>query len=103
MLESIPYALAVAASSFLLWDYGKRRLAVTTAHLQVALEFGEMKRDYDLLKAQTKKAVSDIDASMRTAIEKTNTQLDEAIRRMQAQINIEDMKREQMLAGRRIG
>lgn len=92
MYETIPYALALTAVAGIFWDGHRRRLAVTVKQLSVAVEFEEMKRDYALLKVQTKKA-----------IEATNTQLDEAIKRLQAQINIEDIKRELAQSGRRIG
>lgn len=92
MLESLPYALALTAAAGLFWDGHRRRLAVTVQQLSVAIEFEAMKRDYELLKAQTKKA-----------IEETNVQIDIAVRRMEAKLNLEEMKREQAQVGRRIG
>lgn len=92
MLESVPYALALMVTAGLFWDGHRARLAVMTKQLSVVLEFEQMKRDYELLKAQTKKA-----------IEVQHAQLDESLKMMQAQINVEEMKRANALSGRRIG
>lgn len=91
MLESLPYAVALVAVAGIAWDAWRRHLAVRTSQLSVQIEFEEMKRDYELLKVQTKKA-----------IESQHASLNDALATMNARINVEEMKRDNAFS-RRIG
>lgn len=93
MLESIPYALAMVAAVVAFWDAHRRRTLVMGEQLTVCLQFEAMKRDFELLTVQTKKA-----------IEVQHTQVNDALHAIQARLAVEDMKRENDAnAFRRIG
>lgn len=83
MLDSIPYAIAMCAAVAAFWDAHRRRTLVMQTQLSVVLEFQEMKRDFDLLKVQLKKAV-----------EVQHTNLNDALATLNARMDVEDMKRQ---------